>query len=99
VVRVKGVELLRDTIPTTPPGAANAGTIDEVFARAVEKDFAAALERTLVEPGDADAVSVSVDRTVNILAGAPFTLSERVQPHGYAEQVVQTLAFSNPFGT
>ena len=72
------------------------GTIQETAARAIEAYIEAGLRAELTQKEDAVDVSVSVDRTVNILSTGQLKVKVRVRPYGYASDIVVELGFTSP---
>jgi hypothetical protein len=72
------------------------GTILEKTARAIEADVGRQLESAVVDTEDASAVSVTVNRTDNILSEKVLRTQVAIVPHGYAKAIEATISFFNP---
>jgi hypothetical protein len=75
---------------------ASTGRILEADALAIEKRVEQALRAALTQPGFASDVSVTVNRTDNILSTQTLRVKTRVIPLGYAKFIENEIGFSNP---
>lgn len=72
------------------------GTILEADARSIESYLEGGLRTVLVQPNQASAVSVVVNRTDNLLSTGTLRIKVRIRPLAYAEFVDVEIGFSNP---
>jgi Protein of unknown function (DUF2586) len=80
--------LILSKVPTTTRNG-QAGVITEKKAQSIENGITAELETVMVnvDPADAVAVGVTVDRTHNILADGQLIMTGAVQPFAYAKSI------------
>lgn len=71
------------------------GTIDEGDAVTVEDTVRADLAAALLTPGHATAVSVVVDRTINLRTTKRLKVTVRIRPLGYGKTVDADMGFEN----
>jgi hypothetical protein len=74
----------------------SAGLIFEADARAIEAYVGGALQGGLISPGNASAASVSLKRDSNVLSTRATTITVRVRPLGYLEDITLDIGFENP---
>lgn len=82
-------EFLNDDVRTI-----TGGKIDPRDADAIEAFVTSKLEAALVATGYADFVSVTVDRTANVLSTRTISAALRIRPHGYTETITATIGFT-----
>jgi hypothetical protein len=89
-------DVLLDQLNATVRVDPDTGQILEKDAQAIENEVGARLAAVLVNPGDASAASVVVNRTANILSSQTLYVSVRVVPLGYARAISTDIGFQNP---
>jgi hypothetical protein len=91
VARDRALRFLNAKVPVNADG-----TIQEKAAKAIEAYIEAGLRGELTQKDDAVDVSVTVDRTVNILSTGRLVVRVRVRPFGYASDIEVELGFTSP---
>lgn len=91
VARDRALAFLNAKLPTNADG-----TIQDRTAKAIEAYIEAGLRGELTQKDDAVDISVSVDRTVNILSTGQLKVRIRVRPFGYASDIQLELGFTSP---
>lgn len=88
IAKAAALPFVNSKIPTTTRDG-NVGVITERKAQQIENIVEAKLLTGLVnvQPQEAVAVSVQIDRTHNILADSTLIMTVGVQPFGYAEEI------------
>ena len=81
------------------------GTIDPLYAEAIEGRCEDALRTVLLDPDNAQGyrghvsdLDVKVDRTTNVLASNTVKVKVAVRPHAYAKFITNELSFSANVG-
>lgn len=72
------------------------GKIDERDALAISATINGQLETALKSPGYVSDTEVVVNRSANLLSGAPLTVTVRIRPKAYAKQIEVSMGFTNP---
>lgn len=72
------------------------GRIVESDAQSIEKAIESDMRATLTQPQLASDVSVTIDRTVNILSTKNLKATFRIIPFGYVKSLEGNIGFSNP---
>lgn len=72
------------------------GTIEEGEAITIESTVRADIAAELLAPGHASAVTVTVDRTTNVVTTKKITAKIRVTPKGYLKTIDADIGFENP---
>lgn len=72
------------------------GKIVELDARNIEANLEAHLRAAVTEPGYASSVSVTLDRTINVLSLQKLVVRYRIVPLAYAKTIEGEIALENP---
>lgn len=94
--RAKLITYRRSRIRVGKTGTPNAGKIDERDAQRIERAVRSAIERAILDSGDAVEVIVTVNRTDNILSTNKLRAKLRVVPFAYAKAIEAEIGLDNP---
>lgn len=94
--RAKLITYRRSRLRVGKAGTANAGKIDERDAQRIEAAVRSAIERAVLDTGDAVAVEVTVNRTDNLLSTNKLRVKIRATPFAYAKTIEAEIGLDNP---
>lgn len=94
--RAKLLTYRRSRIRVGRAGTPNAGRIDERDAQRIEAAIRSAVERAVLDTGDAVAVTVIVNRTDDLLATNKLRVKIRITPFAYAKTIEAEIGLDNP---
>ena len=94
--RAKLITYRRSRLRVGRTGTPNAGKIDERDAQRIERAVRSAIERAVLDSGDAVEVIVTVNRTDNILSTKKLRAKLRVVPFAYANAIEAEIGLDNP---
>lgn len=91
-IRSAQLDYLNDEIRVSK----TSGRIIEADAKNVEENIEAKVRTAVTEPGHASALTVTLDRTINVLSTQKLVMRYRIVPLSYAKTIEGDVALENP---